>query len=467
MAMLSMLPPELLLEILTHALTTSLLTPPLVVNGEFRTLPSTCRTCAYRHVAGVCRLWRTIAQEVLGKVVTLANGCGNADRDEQILKAVEGDTARADNVRAVHASRRWATYSPSAMAPPAGSGESGDDPASLGDDGGFLTSPQVQEERWHAQCLARERQRFVRLLYRCHRLTTLDIDMGFFHDIQINPSILPPSIRILTLRDCGAVDTFAVLRHVPHLEDLTLRLALDWSIPSDIDILPSSLPSLKRFELSTTAFGITSLASILALLSNSRSSLTSLALRNKGASQPTFDAFLPVASGLIAVLGPQLEELSVRDLPRFGRRPPGAGPAAGWFPSTTTRFPRLRHLHLTGFALPSPDFFAHALVLPTAAASASLVAGEAGLRTLTIEDFDAPSLEPLLAALRTVPGLQGLEALAVACACAPQTHHSGEGVRRREEEALEAWCEGEGREGKRRTRLSAGWRMGRVEGCGR
>ncbi|BGP38675.1 hypothetical protein JCM10449v2_002610 [Rhodotorula kratochvilovae] len=326
MATLSMLPPELLLKILTHALTTSLLTPPLLVHGQFTTLASTCRTCAYRHVADVSRLWRAIAQEVLGKEVTLANGCGSADRDEQIVKVVEGDAARANNVRKVDASLRRSMCTSHAFPPPEGRGGSADDAGSSGGDSALLTTRQAQAEHWHAQSLARERQRFVRLLARCGRIDTLDVDVGFFQDIRIEPPIVPSALRTLTLRNCDAVDTFTILAHLPQLQDLTLRLALDWFIPSDTATPPSSLPSLKRFELSTTAFGTTSLSSIFALLSNSLSSLSSLALRNKGASQSTLEAFLPVASGLIARFAPQLEELSVRDIPRCGRRLPGAFP---------------------------------------------------------------------------------------------------------------------------------------------
>lgn len=72
----------------------------------------------------------------------------------------------------------------------------------------------------------RERQRFVRLLKQCRRIEELDVDVGFFQDLRMQPSLLPPSIRTLTLRNCDAADTFTLLPHLPHLESLTLRLAL-------------------------------------------------------------------------------------------------------------------------------------------------------------------------------------------------------------------------------------------------
>jgi len=235
----------------------------------------------------------------------------------------------------------------------------------------------------------------------------------------------------------------------------------DWFVPPTHLVDPISLPSLERFELSTTAFGTTSLSSILALLSNSRKSLSSLALRNKGASQGALAAFLPVAAGLIKELAPRLTELSMRDIPRCGRRHAGTGPAAGWFPSAPTHFPRLERLHLTGVALPSPAFFSHTLVVaePDAAKRSSQPSG-ALLRGLVVEDFDAPSLEPLLRALRGTPSLQLLETLAVACARAAEMGRAGEGAWEDEQREVERWCEERG------TKLVAGWKLVRVEGCG-
>lgn len=220
------------------------------------------------------------------------------------------------------------------------------------------------------------------------------------------------------------------------------------------------MPSLERFELSTTAFGATSLPSILSLLSNSHTSLTSLSLRNKGASQGAFAAFLPVAAGLIAHFAPRLRDLSVRDVPRCGRRHAGTGPAEGWFPEAGTRFPRLERLHLTGLPLPSAAFFAQTVVLPASVGKDT----PGGLRSLTIEDFDAVSLAPFLDALRHTPGLQGLEELDLACAKGADMGRAGEGAWKDEQAEVERWCEGTERG--RSTRLVAGWKLVRVEGCG-
>lgn len=250
MASLSSVPPELLVKVLTHALTTSLVSGPFVVHGQFATLSITCRTCAYRQVASVCRLWRAIAQEVLGKEVTFANGCGSAERDEQVVKAVETDPRRANNVRHIDASLRRAVCSWRAPPPPShGDGDASEEAVLSGGDDAFISSRQVQAERWHAQCLARcvdallsdrvrsehaltdrrahrERQRFVRLLQRCKRIQTLDIDVGFFQDVKLKPALVPSTIRTLTLRNCDAGEAFALLAHLPELRDLTLRLAL-------------------------------------------------------------------------------------------------------------------------------------------------------------------------------------------------------------------------------------------------
>ena len=156
MSSLAAVPHELLLNILRHALTTSLISEPLLVHGQFAHLTVTCRTCAYRQVASVCRLWRAIAQEVLGKGVTFANGCGSAERDELVVKAVEHDPWRASNVRHVDVSLRRAVCSWGAPLPGGGAGgESSEEAVLSGGEDAFISSREVQAERWHAQCLAR------------------------------------------------------------------------------------------------------------------------------------------------------------------------------------------------------------------------------------------------------------------------------------------------------------------------
>ncbi|GAA6002328.1 uncharacterized protein JCM10292_006604 [Rhodotorula paludigena] len=461
MATLSSIPPELLIKILHHSLTTALQTPPVLVHGQFTTLSTTCRTCAYRNIAGVCKTWRAIAQEIMGRDVTLANGCGSAEKDEQVVQILEKYPHRANNVRLIDASLRRAMCSWSAWAVPGADGAGYDDSGSSSSDAAnMISTRQAQAERWHEQCLARERQRFVRLLKHCRRIEELDVDVGFFQDLRMQPSLLPPSIRTLTLRNCDAADTFTLLPHLPHLESLTLRLALDWFLPPLVHIDPSSLPSLARFELSTTAFGSTSLPSILALLSNSHSSLRALTLRNKGASKPTVEAFLPVASGLVEVFAGQLVELTIKDIPRCGIRVPSTGALTGWLPSRPTHLPRLQHLHLTGLPLPDVATFTRSLVLsdPSAAAPDSAKStGGPTLDSLTIEDFDAVSLAPLLHALRSLPALSSLSLLRLAFAREGEMRRRGEGDW---EGASAEWC------GERGTKLLAGWGMVKIEGCG-
>lgn len=60
----------------------------------------------------------------------------------------------------------------------------------------------------------------------CTQLTAIDIDVDFFCDVATTHAhVLPTSIRELTLRNAGAVETFTILRRLPRVERLTLRLA--------------------------------------------------------------------------------------------------------------------------------------------------------------------------------------------------------------------------------------------------
>lgn len=72
----------------------------------------------------------------------------------------------------------------------------------------------------------RDRQRLVRLLAACRNIDEFDIDVGFYSTIPQLPTILPSSIRTLTLRNCDAQETFDLIENLPLLENLTLRLAL-------------------------------------------------------------------------------------------------------------------------------------------------------------------------------------------------------------------------------------------------
>ncbi|BGO90183.1 hypothetical protein NBRC10512_002576 [Rhodotorula toruloides] len=466
-ATLSSLPSELLLKILTYSLTAALLSPTLLVNGQFTTLHIFCRTCAFRNVAGVCKTWRAIAREVAGREVVLGSGCGGSDRDAQAAKCLEADADRAAAVRTADASLRSATFA----GPTIGTGF-GFSPSSSGQSLGLefepedvagLSARQARLEVWHKECVSRSRQRLVQLLALCRNLRNLDVDLGFFVDLRNSPSLVPPSLRSLTLRNADAPHIVSLLQRLPYLEDLTLRLALDCFPTAGLDVPCDTLPSLRRFELSTTAFGTTSLSFVLSLLSNSHESLKSLTLRNKGATKPTLEAFLPVARGLIERFADRLEDLVVKDIPRGGRRAPGESPL-DWFPSRATSFPRLRFIHLTGLSCPSPSFFTQRLMVPSPANDAS--PKSSGLRSLTIEDFDSPTALPLVEALKTVPALSRLVEIRVAFAMENMAAGKDAEAWKEGKEAIEAWCEGDKREDGRKTTLVAGWHIARVEQAG-
>ncbi|GAA5966851.1 hypothetical protein JCM21900_001174 [Sporobolomyces salmonicolor] len=93
-ASLSSLPPELLLEVLAVACTSNVFSPPLILDGQFATVPLRCRRCTYRTLAGVCRTWCTlIREEILGREVVL--GVPGEEKDQEVLKCLKGDVARA------------------------------------------------------------------------------------------------------------------------------------------------------------------------------------------------------------------------------------------------------------------------------------------------------------------------------------------------------------------------------------
>ncbi|GAA6031715.1 hypothetical protein JCM8097_001949 [Rhodosporidiobolus ruineniae] len=450
----SSLPPELLLKILYHACTSTRLSAPLLVHNQFTQVETSCRGCVYRRLAGVCHGWRDAVRGIMGREVVLANGCGAEVKDEQVLELVAKDEARARAVKVVDASLRramcsWAGWP--AMAVPAVSD------GTSGDASGGITSQGVELERMREHGLNRERQRLYRLLSHCRLVHTLDVDLGFYPDLRAQPTLLPPTIRTLTLRNTEPLDTLAVVNQLPLLEDLTLRLALDWLLPSSpYAHLLQGKPRLRRFELSTTAFGSTSLPSILALLANSHESLTSLTLRNKGAAAGATEAFYPVARGLIETFAGALEELTVKDIPRAGMRAPGTLPSLDWFPSRPPAYPCLKHLHLTGL----PLFF---LTLFTSTTS---VPSTRPLSSLTVEDFDSLSARPLIDALTSSAVFGRLEELRVAFAREVEMGKREGEAWEKEMKEVEGWCAGEGRKDGRETRLMAGWQMIKVTGCG-
>ncbi|GAA5843141.1 hypothetical protein JCM11251_003942 [Rhodosporidiobolus azoricus] len=446
----STLPPELLLKILFHACTTARLSAPLLVHNQFTQLETSCRACVYRNLAGVCREWRNAVREIMGREVALAYGCGSEAKDDQVIALVEKDKRRASGVKKVDASLRramcgWAGWS----SPPAqGSTEA----THSGESEGGVTTQGVELERKREQAINRERQRLYRLLSSCRLVDTLDVDLGFYYDLRAQPRLLlPPTIRSLTLRNSEPLDVLAVMNALPLLEDLTLRLALDFFLPPTCAHLHNSPSRLKSFELSTTAFGVTSLPTVLALLSNSHESLASLTLRNKGSAPGVVEAFYPIARGLIEMFAGRLEELVVKDIPRGGMRPSGCAPSLDWFPTRPPTLPHLHTLSLTGLPLPCLSFFSQTLVLPSP------------LKSLTIEDFDALSARPLIDALNAVPALKGLEELNVAFGREVECARREGGVWEKECEEVEGWCTEE--KVGRITELKASWKMVKVTGC--
>lgn len=104
-----------------------------------------------------------------------------------------------------------------------------------------------------------------------------------------------------------------------------------------------------------------------------------------------------------------------------------------WFPLHPITMPSFLHLHLTGLSY-SPSFFK------------SLRAPH--LRSLTIEDFDSASGEPLLASLRDKELFTQLRELRVV------EHESGWAELREE---IEQWC------AEREVKLVASWKMRRLD----
>ncbi|KAG0667540.1 hypothetical protein C6P46_000074 [Rhodotorula mucilaginosa] len=403
------LPPELLLKIIHATLTTALLSAPLVVHGQFSQLPVTCSGCVYRRLACVSRLWRSLAREVRCQDVVLAaaGGCGSAERDAQVLQRLEAEPTRALGVRTIDASLRgahggWIPVPAPSVRDDGGETDDGISGTEAGASG--VTTAQARWERWHEQCMARERVRFLRIVSLCTQLTTIDIDVGFFHDVATtHANVLPTSIRKLTLRNADAVETFTILRALPRVEHLTLRLALDWRLPLDGRGVDSTdLPSLRHFELSTTAFGTPCADSIRALL---------------------------VAADVMQEAAPRLEELAIMDLPRhrgLSRGDPAAD--ASWWPSKTLQLPRLCRLHLAGLALPDSGFFTRTIALPNQQ-----------LEELIVEDFDTLSLTPLIHALESVPALQSLQQLAIAVSREGEIARCDSEGWRRQQRRIEDW----------------------------
>ncbi|GAA5966848.1 hypothetical protein JCM21900_001173 [Sporobolomyces salmonicolor] len=250
----------------------------------------------------------------------------------------------------------------------------------------------------------------------------------------------------------GVVLSEVLLRLRP---SMVTMIWCDWK-RSPLSAGQSSSSRLRRFELSITASASTTLPDVLALLAGSRETLVSLTLRNKGATSASAKTFLPISQGLISAFARTLQSLTVKNIPRYGTRLPSSPPTWSWFPPCPASFPHLSHLQLTGLPSLSPAFFRSTVHLPAASQ----------LHRLTLEDFDSLSTRPLLEALQGVPALQGLRLLEVALGREADAREEdregwGEGT-----QAVERWCEGEGRHRGASTRLRASWRRATLRGCG-
>ncbi|GAA5863850.1 hypothetical protein JCM3774_001177 [Rhodotorula dairenensis] len=457
MAATARLPTEILLKIIRMTLTSALLSSTLVVHGQFAQLPTTCSGCVYRRLACVSRTWRELARTVLTREVVLAAGCGSAERDEQVLNRLEASPVCALGVRTIDASLRGVHGAGWIPVPALPRGEEGDGPSGHETGIAGISTGQARWERWHEQCMARERHRLNRILSLCTELTTLDVDVGFFHDVVSSSTtttqVLPKSIRRLTMRNAGAVETFAILQALPRLEDFTLRLALDWRLPPLHGLDFGSMPRLRRFELSTTAFGKPCLHSIRAMLGNSQQSLAALAFRNKGAFPEALQAFRLVATEIMQQTSSQVEELTIQDISRH--RSTLVDPStseATWFPARAQRLPRLRRLHLTGLSIPV-GFFTRTIAVP-----------DNQLERLTIEDFGSTSLAPLIDALQNAPAVQSLQELAIAVSWDREDTRTNAGAQQTEQRRIEDWCSRPKGPSRIQTRLLASWKMDKVEG---
>lgn len=152
------LPTEILLTIIRTTLTSALLSPTLVVHGQFAQVPTTCSGCVYRRLACVSRTWRDSARKVLVEEVVLAAGCDSAERDEQVLHRLETSPDCALAVRSIDASLRGVHGAGWIPVPELAVGERGEADGSSSADAGVvagLSTEQARWERWHEHCMAR------------------------------------------------------------------------------------------------------------------------------------------------------------------------------------------------------------------------------------------------------------------------------------------------------------------------
>lgn len=151
MASISTIPPELLLDILSIAIASSLVTQPLIVHGQFSQLPSMCRTCCYRQIAGVCSTWAQIIREEFMARETVF-GVYGSEKDEEVLAYVAKDQGKASRVKKVDASLRgWQGWK---SLPPVASFDTTTEEEGEGTMG-FLQTREVQLEKQRQQVLNR------------------------------------------------------------------------------------------------------------------------------------------------------------------------------------------------------------------------------------------------------------------------------------------------------------------------
>ncbi|ORY79354.1 hypothetical protein BCR35DRAFT_304786 [Leucosporidium creatinivorum] len=402
---INILPPELVRQILAQVVSGRWET--FVVEGQFEEIETQCRSCTYRSLAKVCRDWQAIARELFHRDIVL----DKKESAEELVATLRNNPLMASEVRKVDASLR---------------GRNNEMPPLVSVDSSSVVVE--AEEREREARSERERELVLQALQHCPFITHLDADFGYHHKLN-RPGILPSSIRSLTLRNAESKDTFTLLAGLPCLTDLTLRLVLDWYV-DEAEPLPLATNQLSRFELSIVGWGETSTSSINRLLAGSHDSLKSLVLRNKAA--VSVGGFLPVARDLIAQWGPQLESLAIKDIPNNGRRAKNEKPLS-WFPSKPVPLSNLLRLHLTGLDYDSNLF--KSLKAPR-------------LASLTIEDYDTTSGEPLLKALREKELFDGLRELRVS--------ESTSGWKE-EREDIEQWC------AEKSCRLEASWKLRRLE----
>ncbi|KDE05970.1 hypothetical protein MVLG_03656 [Microbotryum lychnidis-dioicae p1A1 Lamole] len=402
----SELPIEIVRQILEEAVNAAR-SDLFICDGVFLPITTQCSTCTYRLLAGVCSQWREVVREIFHRSIIIGE---RTCQDAELIETLGKNDQAAAHVRSIDASCRTKNHSLPELMP---------------------TAPATIVEKYElerAADVALGQQLVKSIIPLCPLPTTFDADFGH-HPELLTPGLLPPSITTLTLRNVSAVETFILLAELPRVTDLTLRIAPDWLLHEELEpcILERYKLQLTRFELSATAWGETSVADLQLLLEHSATTLKSLVIRNK--SSFTSHKFALVAQGLVKIYAPQLEELSVRNLPRGGMRCK-EHKEVSYFPSPPVPLPRLRHLHLTGIPS-SPTFFA-SLKSPN-------------LSRLVIEEFDDPSGLALLTTLKShvLPKLNSLRV----CGIADETAKVD----------LLEWCAAN------EVTLAAGWRLVEIQ----